>query len=253
MFKRALFFVLVIFITACGGGDGGSSSSSNGFTASGSPDGFWNGIYTTDSDYQFLSSALITSNGKVGIDLGNGVVFIGTVETIGNEITILGHESIASSALITIIANATSKQTLNAVVTRGSYAISTDDSFSFTYDDIYERSSSIDKLSGTWSASFYYFGSTAQDWTITVESDGSFTGTASVFDVTGSFSLIDENKNEYQVNLTMYNPIPSYTLNGDYVGFATLLDDEAVDDTLLIFLDSEKEYGIIDTLELQRS
>ncbi len=185
------------------------------------------------------------------LDLGNGEVFIGTVTTSNGAVTIVGHESFYSSALITLQGNVTAR-VLNATVTTGGF-VQVGDSVNYSYDSIFARSSSLDKIAATWSCGPNVFSNNGTSWTITIASNGSFTGSSGNFALSGTFSLIDTNKNEYQVNMTISDPSMNYVMNGNYSDIATFLDISAPDDTLLIFEEGDQANKVIGMLRLQRN
>ncbi len=211
------------------------------------PSGIWQGTYTTAHGQQFSSSALITSTGVVGIDLGNGVSFVGTVND-ENRLKIVGSDSYNTSNLVTMVGRAWANWKLKAKVSIGSYSLNVDDGIDFNYRPDYDSESSFSKIAGAWS-SFHYFGTVGQNWSIDIDNDGSFAGTASSFAVEGAFSLIDPSKNEYNVTMSINDPRANYTINGNYTGIAYVSEENQ----LRFFLVGDQQWKVIGTLRLNRN
>ncbi len=245
-----LILLTCLLLAACGGGGGtASSGSTEGPTAQASAEGVWKGTYST-SGSQFPSTALVTSNGRIGIDFGNGVLFIGTAST-SDKLQFVGHESVSTPPLVTIGSTVTPQQVLSLVVLSGAYAVRTGDTLALLFDPVYTRGSSLAKLVGTWSGQDIW--DLWQNWTISISSNGAFTGSFGDTSLSGNISLIDSSKNEYQVNVTVMNPASNYTLNGNYTGIAALLDNNGIDNSLLMFLEGDQQNKVLDKVSLQKN
>ena len=228
--------LLAIFFLGCGGD--GSSSESN--TEQQLSQGIWEGTYTTDSGTMFTSFSLVTTSGEVGMDLGNGVLFIGVCDVNSNNIEMDGGESVETSPIVQINGNISSSNSMNLTVTQGGYAMSQGDKFAFSYNDTYDRVSSLSSLTGTWSGT-NSFGGSPQTTTLSIDLNGDITGSHGVFTFSGQFSLIDSSTNEYDVDLTIIGA-PQYAAVGDYFGAATIIDTNMSSDTLVIFIEKQSTY-----------
>ena len=232
-------FILRIFIISflamvvgCSSGGGGSQGQQSAVS-----EGTLTGTYTkSDGSLQFPATALITMDGLVGIDIGNGVVFYGE---LGANNVMNGSENISPNAIVTLTPGNNNSGQLSVNVTQGAYALSAGDTFIFSYNDIYDRTSSLSNLVGTWSGNNTIMtggSGVGQDWSITFLSDGTFTGSSGDIDITGSATLVDPTKNEYEISMTLSHNSINYSLLGDYQGFAFLTDSSAMNDTLMIFI-----------------
>jgi hypothetical protein len=248
------FLSIVLFLSLSAFAGCGSSSNSTGTTSEAAAEGVWVGIYTNTAGLQFPSITLITSTGMTGIDFGNGVFFIGSTTMSNNQLLIIGNESVLSSALVTLGTSVLPQQRMHASVLNGTYVLNTGDRIDCSYDPVYQKDSSLDKLTATWSGQNVFSGQgVVQDWTISIAQDGTFNGSAGNFALTGTVNPIDSNKNEYLVSMKVSDPSANHTINGNYSGIATLLDTNGIDDTLLMFFEGDQQFKVIGKLELYRN
>lgn len=250
--KVFILIGLTILLFGCGGGGSGSSATEESNTSYEAVQGVWNGIYTKSSSLQFQSLALITSDGQVGIELGNGTYFTG-VKLDSTSNLIAGYESTATSEITSLGTTVTPSQSLSILVLNSAYLLGAGDSINSVYNIAYDKSSSMQKLAGTWSGALDNSTGVPLNVTIRIAQDGTISGTSSTgFTLTGNISAISS-KNEYSATLTINNPGANYTINGMYDGIATLLDSTAVDDTLIVFLLGTQQYKTIGKMKLQRN
>jgi len=240
-----LLFVATLMLTGCGGGSSSPSGSAEPINQ-----GLLDGTYNNGSLLYPVSAALM-SDGSVGFDIGNGVVFYGQ---LGSDNTITGSENISPNAIVIMSANMNGGGQLIAEVTQGAMALSAGDTFTFSYNDIYDRTSSLSNLTGTWSGNNTIMtggSGSSQNWSITFQSDGTFAGTAGSINVSGTATVVDVSKNEYAISMTLSHDTVNYTLLGDYQGFAFLTDTSAMNDTLAIFIQRSGADSYLGALTLQ--
>lgn len=105
--------------------------------------------------------------------------------------------------------------------------------YSLTYNPVYERASSMSFVEGIWS----YTGPNISDvTTISVGSDGTFTGTDYMgCYMSGAISLINESINLYSVSYER----PSCIIAGTYSGYAYLYDGLSTNDKMFWSVDKE--------------
>ena len=112
----------------------------------------------------------------------------------------------------------------------GDYSLATGESgtVSLTYNAIYERDSSLDKLTGMWDEEF---------GVLTFDPDGSFFEQDSfgcVFD--GQATIIDAEYNVYDLSMTVSMCDDA---DGDYSGLAVLVDSTTTEDLLIVQVNSD--------------
>ena len=240
-----LLFGCIYVLSGCSGGDDSPSEESGPIN-----NGILEGTYDNGSTL-FPATAAMMSDGSVGIDIDNGVVFYGQ---LGTDNMINGSENILPNAIVMMSATMNGSDQLVAEITQGAYALNTGDTFTFTYTDIHDRTSSLSNLSGTWSGNNTIMtggAGVSQPWSITFQTDGSFTGTADNINISGNASLVDASKNEYAISMTLSHDTINYSLLGDYEGFAFLTDDSAMSDTLAIFIKRTTADAYVGVLTLQ--
>ena len=217
----AISVIGVVLLSGCGGGGGGGDGSA---PSSQSLGGVWLGtaspiggggsiemvgIISEAGELHFLSS--------IEIDIGNvttsGNTFSGSVTAYTTGSTIDG----TVSGTFTPRSSFSGTGVFNGVPTSN---------FAFTYDDSYERSSSLSKISGTYSDTT---GSYTE--TYTIGTDGALTGSDTDGCVyNGQVSIIDASYNAYDIVLTASNCVATTTFNG----LAALGDDTGTNDLLYV-------------------
>ena len=252
------YFTLIILISpvlialGCSSGGGDSQTGSSAGASTGVTPGVWTGTFNS-STLQFPASALVTTNGSVGIDIGNGTVYYGDIITSSGS-SIGGSENITPSAIVNLSVASSGTNQILVEVTQGARAIDIGDTLNLTYDDIYERASSLGNLAGTWSGNNVVMlggSGSALDWSLTFQADGTFSGTASSLTLEGTVNLVDSTKNEYQFTMTITSSSPGSSYIGDYEGFATISDTSAMNDTLVMYLKRTGSNPILGRLILQ--
>jgi len=113
------------------------------------------------------------------------------------------------------------------------------DNFAMVFDTKYFRGANLQWLAGNWS----YSG--VNNWSLTIQADGSFTGTSSIpvavsCTLSGAFSTIDSGKNEYAITVTLNPDCAPYA--GSYQGLAATIDASSENDTLIMAI-YNADYG----------
>lgn len=217
--RKILLLALTSFVAACSGGGGGSSPSTEQsmggvWVGTASPIGGGGsidmiGIISESGELHFLS--------EIEIDIGNvttnGNTFSGNVTAYTTGATELG----------TVSGTFSPKASFSGTGVFGGTPTS---NFAFTYDDSYERASSLALVSGTYSDTDGFYTET-----YTIGSDGALNGSDTdgcVFN--GQVSVIDARYNAYDITITISNCITTTTLNG----LAALGDDTGTNDLLYV-------------------
>lgn len=192
MKKLLITLFLPLFLAACGGGgdtssDGGTPSSQQSVSAN----GYWTGTYTeTGAGTSEIRG--FTVNGKIAFQSTQDDFISGSYVLSGNEFT---------GTISTIYAGATSVikgsvvegKTITAEFLSDGYTVGT---LELSYDDTYDKATSISDATGSWS---YSSDSNSYTSSITVYDNGTFDGSDSdgcVF--AGQLEDIDD-KNVFKV------------------------------------------------------
>jgi hypothetical protein len=188
-------------LVSCGGGYGGGSCGSYGSYGSyGScgallpgPDGIYEGPSTNSTSSQSTPViALIAENGQGRISTADGNYYRLNVGTSGNNLdgSYSGYSQTAASSVNGLqstpgtVAGAITSTGLNMTLTD---TMSAQQSLTLTFDDVYNRGSSLANLAGNWTAT-----ANGVTLTATIQPDGSFSASDSNnCTYVGSFSLID--------------------------------------------------------------
>lgn len=228
--------LLSLILAACGGGDGGSGNSSTEPSTGGQteipPTSAMNGIYVGNFDQEGAGSFKLTAlvyNGRLfAISEQSNNLYEGNISTtksgFSGQVTVYeqGGGVIGKSSIQGTFKPETSvKGTFSGAAGSGT--------FSLAYDPIYERNSDLSKVNDVWST----LTPPADRVTITIDSDGSFTGNdTNGCHFSGTLSIIDHSINLYRVDFTTTHC--GSLLNGQYMGFATLRDQQKKNDTLAV-------------------
>jgi len=214
-------YIFTIFITlsfsACGSSSSSNDSNSNNFNVT---PGIYTGTFTTSKGVTGELGILITSNGKwAGTDPDSAAT--GTVS--GDTLT--GDD-------------------FNAKLTNATGGTYTSEDISGTFNlsantALYNRSSSLSKLNGTWVDNVF----TDVTGTVTFTMNNGAITMTSVLGCAamGSVNTIDTTKDEYALSFTVTN-CPGF--NGVYSGYGYTEDDTFTDDVLTMVLDSEENFAI---------
>jgi len=215
MNKKIITLLSVLVISACGGGGDGSGISSV-------PPGIYAGTITATGFAPDDGVGIITSDNRIAVlDLNTEEGIIGTINGSSIAGTLYSSSVVPATAEVTSVSGNNISGTYSSSLGGGTFAFVSD-------PNLYNRGASLSKLEGIWVDDTYITGTGISTWTIQV--DGSFIMTSvSGCAGSGSFSLIDPTKNEYNIDITVSNCIGA---NGSYSGIGVLNDTFITDDTL---------------------
>ena len=219
MIKTVIFSALVILLSACGGG-------SSDPVVNSVPAGIYSGTITPTGGAADSAIAIITSDGKATlVDIDTLEAFIGTISTNNLTGTIYSSTSVPANATVTTVSGNNISGSYTSSLGGGTFAL-------VANPNLYDRTSSLSKLTGTWVDSV--FTSVVGITTWVIQTDGTFTvSSTSGCTATGSFAIFNSTKNEYNLNMTIEN---CTGFNGSYSGFAVISDTFNLNDSIsLIF------------------
>ncbi len=229
-------------LAACGGGGGGSSdpgpdvpvpdAAVGGIWVGTTTDNvtnepqFFLGVSTDDGRFRFLSADTLGQ-------------FVGTFDSTGTNlagsgvgIAPVGSTWLDDSTTIDISMTGTISERTRM---SGSWSGGTGETgtFSFVYDSIYNRGSSLSTVAGSW-VSLDEFGN--PNGSITVDSAGRMDAQdAAGCLYSGNVSIINASYNAYDLDLTVTD---CGELNGTYSGLAVVADAVGTDDMLIYSVDN---------------
>lgn len=224
-----------VLVAACGGGDNGGNIPVKPLPTATTP-GIYSGSFTSSTaGANGTLVGIVTADGQARFfSTTNGDQFFGTVPTTGTAVTatLTGiappntpWPDLTLSAPFTLNITATAQTSLT-----GSYSGGGDQgTFSFTYQPIYERASSLAMVAGV------YSGSPNDDLTtIAIDANGVVTGSDSYGCVyNGTVTVPNSAANYYDVSITATTCGPN---DGTLTGLATLGDVSATSqNNVLIF------------------
>ena len=231
--------VIAFALSACGGGGGGGGSGAISTPPAPVPTnagGIWEGTSNTSGLILNFAGVVTESNEGRFFD-DNGTQYI--IDNIsGNDGSItIDFTAVAQFGFVFLDGSAVTTGSLTGTVVErtsinGNYSIATGESgtISLTYNSIYDRDSSLSKLSGTWDENGFGI--------LTFDPDGSFFEQDTfgcVFD--GQASIIDSAFNVY--SLTMTISLCGTGTNGQYSGLGVLTDLNATDDMFIVQMNSD--------------
>ncbi len=223
-------------LLACGGGGGGEATdTTTNSTATQSAGGIWRGTVTSViNGATYKAIGLITETGEIRFLTDDGEQTLGNVTVDGGAFnaSLTSYAPIGTvfaqnnSSVIsgTALGTVAEKSSLSGTT---SYSGSVTSTFTFSYDSIYERNSSLSSVAGTYSDTDG-FGYTE---TYSIDSLGNISGSdTNGCQFSGRIQILDSNYNVYRINLTVTN---CSVANDTYSGLATLLDENgSANDTL---------------------
>ena len=203
--KKLCAITVLTLLAACGGG-GGSGSSTTPPVQNASPGGIWQG---TDSVTGLQVTGIVDEGGEGHFIRSDGVQFVGTVETSGNNFSAQiegytqfgttfpdGSTSGSGSVTGTIDQRVSITATTQFTTAGGT---TTNGTLDLTFDSLYSAGSSLATIAGS-----YNYTTSNGGVLITISADGAVSAqdpnTGCV--VSGTVSIIDSSYNAYQVQLT---------------------------------------------------
>jgi len=240
----APLLVAIAGLYACGGGGGGGGATAPTPTVPPPPPppvptnmgGIWEG--TSNTSGLILNFAGVITENRVGRFFDdNGTQYI-LSNISGNDGNVaIDFTAVAQFGFVFLDGSTLTTGSLTGTVVErtsfnGNYSIATGESgtISLTYNSIYDRDSSFDKLTGMWDEDGFGI--------LTFNPDGSFFEQDTfgcVFD--GQASIIDPAYNVY--SLTMTVSLCGAGSDGDYSGLGVLTDFNATDDVFIVQLNSD--------------
>jgi hypothetical protein len=234
MLRKILVIALVSLVASCGGG-GDSSNASTEIAAA----GIYEGTLTPTGGTADVVFFMITSDGKVAlVDVTTNEGFIGT--KTGNTLngTIYSSVSVPATGEITTVSGNNISGTYTSSIGGGTYSL-------VANTNLYNRTSSLSKLEGTWVDSVFTSGTGTTTWVI--QNDGAFIVSSTLgCNATGAFSVINTTKNEYNLTLNITTCIG---FNGSYTGIAALSDTFNTDDSISLVFNSGSIAGLAEPVK----
>jgi hypothetical protein len=227
-----------LFLSACGGGggDGSTSSPPPPPPEPTNAGGIWGG--TASSDGQTIDLAgVVTEDGEGRFVAENGIQYVfDEVKGVGGDVELDFIAIVPSGGTFQDGSTVTTGTLTGTVAERsslsGDYSLATGETgtVSMTYDALYERDSSLDKLTGNWDEEF---------GVVTFDPDGSFFEQDSfgcVYD--GQASIVDPDFNVYALTMTVSSC--GAGVDGDYSGLGIMTDTSSTDDTFIVQMNSQE-------------
>lgn len=213
----AFLFLASVFLSACGGG--GSSNESGALPTPTNAGGIWIGS-SSAGGFTIYIEGVITESGEGRFVDENGTQYIVTSIT-GNDGQIrINFNAYAQFGYVFLNGSTFGTGTITGTVRErstfsGNFSFSTGEAgtISFAYDPLYDRDSSLAKISGQWNEGF---------GVLVVDADGSFFEQdqfGCVYD--GRVSIISPNYNAYRLTMNVSN---CGSDNGNYQGVGVLAD-----------------------------
>jgi len=239
MYVKTFFYAtLVTLITACGG-SGGSDSTPQASGASFDPDyfdsvgGIWHGTIRYFLGGPIDTIGLISEDGELHLIDSNGLIFVSALTKQGNYISATGtyYATGGEPTEGEIDGFMAARQNFNGLLTHNEFAI---DEITYDYQkDMYERTSSLEKISGIYSDQ-----DADNAETYVIDSDGAFHGSddSGCF-YNGQVSIIDTRYNMYRITITVSNCGDDIELEG----LATLYDVDSTADTLVMSVRNDED------------
>jgi hypothetical protein len=213
-----LGFLVLPGLMACGGGGGSTSSNV-------SADGLWEGTITEDAFGPFAVQGLLYNGRIIAISEEGQAIYDGNYTVSGNRLTgtvviYRINDTILGTANITGTVTEQNTVTLAFSTSYGSTG-----NISLSFNEIYNRSSSLALINGIWT-----FTIGADSLTIAIQGDGGYWGQSTDGCIySGSMGLLNTSRNLYSMETLIQN---CGIFNGRYTGFAILYDVSNPNDTL---------------------
>ncbi len=202
----SLFFFMVSFL-ACGSG-GSTPSGDINLTGDVNLDGIWRGTYGKTAENKRFASLMY--DGEIKIVTEDNIFYAGTYSTTNGNFSATIYNA---NAEIEITGTATAQYQIDAT-----YKSTASDTGNLTMqfnNDLYQRESSFELLSGDWSGTTSNF---------SIDETGYLTGNIGSCQISGTFSIIDQECNLYILDTDLSH----CQQEGQYHGLAALRDADGV-------------------------
>lgn len=245
--KHLLSTAALVTLAACGGGGGSDDAGADVPVPDAKTGGIWAGTVTDNvfNEPQFFLG-VSTDDGRFRFlsaeTLGQ---FVGTFSAEGTSLTgggigvaPIGSVWLNNSPVIDVSMTGTISERANM---SGDWTGSTGEtgSFSFAYDAVYEKPSSLATLAGSW-VSMDEFGN--PDGSVTIDSAGRMDAQdANGCLYSGDVTIINATYNAYDLSLVVSN---CGDFDGSYSGLGVLADTVEPDDTFIYSVDNGSFYII---------
>ena len=248
--RRIIVPLVVLILTACGGGGSGSATSPPPPPlpppppTNESPAGIWEGTFTStvfNAVDQVLGVATATGDIRF-ISIDSGSQFFGQVTVSGDAVSgTLRAVSLAggqfaggpASGSVNIEGTLSARNSISGTF----IGVGDEGTFSLTFNNLYDRDSSILKVQDHWSAPETIFkillpGLGAAPIGLAIQDTGDFAGAdTDGCDYSGSIGILDPDFNIYDAALTVSS---CGQLDGQYAGYGVLGDTLQADDTITL-------------------
>lgn len=236
--RSASILGIACLLVSCGGGSDGESPSA---PAPPAPEptnaaGLWEGTAVT-GNLTLDVVGIFAENGEGRFVEENGTQYV--IDTLsGNDGDItLSFTAIAQVGFTFLDGSTVATGNMTGAVVEhesftGEYDLSTGESgtISMTYNPLYERDSSLDKLTGLWDEEF---------GVVSIDQSGSFFMQDSfgcVYD--GQVSIIDAQFNAYSLSMTVSSC--GAGVDGEYAGLGVLSDLNVAEDLFIVQMNSDQ-------------
>ncbi len=223
---------LCLTLAACGGGGGGGSDPDTPPPVS-EVDGIWRGSFVSDSTGSYSLLGLIKDGEIRMLSADNGSIHAGTASVASGGVFSATTTDYAIGGTVYAETSMTGSYVQGQSIS-ADYTATNGDSgtVSLTYDELYDRDSSLALTEGIWSVT-----EGAYTFTITIQADGTLDGSDTDGCIySGSVSIIDSNKNLYDVDVSAAN---CGVADGDYNGYGVISDDQSANDTFSLVANNE--------------
>ena len=233
--KISLIVLSLSIISACGGGGSDSDPGVvNTDAETASIGGVWFGTITYSDNSQESIAGIVSETGKARFETSSGTQtssnFAVTGRTFSGPFTGYAPDGqVFLSSGTQIVQGSLSGSFVPKSSVNGSSFVQgvAESTFTLSYDNIYERTSSLEKLADTYSSQNGNY-----SLSVNVDDTGVVSGSDSDGCVySGSVSIIDSRYNAYDLAVTIANCGP---YSGAYDGLATLADDLGTNDKLIV-------------------
>jgi hypothetical protein len=208
-------------------------------TAPESITGIWGGTILSDFTGPHETVGLISEENDAQFFSTTGAQIVGNAEVLGN---IFRMDAVAYAPFGTTHVDGSVRGSVDVrgLVTTGFQStgsfvgVGDSGTYDIFYDALYERSSSLARVEGSWVTPSPTGGIT--DLVVTVEPTGQFTGAGDGCTYNGTISLIDTNFNAYRMSVEVLN---CGGITGTYSGLGALSDDQSLNDTLSVSVNND--------------
>ncbi|WP_018949123.1 hypothetical protein [Thioalkalivibrio sp. ALMg11] len=232
VWQLGLAAVTIALVTGCGGGSSGGGGGAGDDQEQASVEGIWRGTFTEEGIGMFDAQGLFYDGRVFAISEDAGVIYDGEYSVTGDRVEAEVRAYQINGWYFADAALEGTVTTSDSMSLEFETSLDTKGSVSLEYDTQYDQPSDTDMIEGMW-----HYDEPGYEAIVEIDASGVFyayDGVGCVY--SGEALSLNPDKNLYSVDMTVEL---CGDLDGDYTGFAALLEEPGMGEILQIVVSNQ--------------